>query len=144
MNGNRNFVDTNILVYAHNLDADVKNEIAGNILKKLWREGTGVISTQVLQEFYVTVTRKIPDPLSAAKARGILENYMAWHVELNGPESILLASEIEERHLLSFWDSLIVAAACNAKADKILTEDLNHGQIIEGVLIENPFRELQS
>lgn len=144
MNGNRNFVDTNILVYAHNLDADVKNEIAGNILKKLWREGNGVISTQVLQEFYVTVTRKIPDPLSAAKARGILENYMAWHVELNGPESILRASEIEERHLLSFWDSLIVAAACNAKADKILTEDLNHGQIIEGVLIENPFRELQS
>ncbi len=144
MNGNRNFVDTNILVYAHNLDADVKNEITGNILKKLWREGTGVISTQVLQEFYVTVTRKIPDPLSAAKARGILENYMAWHVELNGPESILLASEIEERHLLSFWDSLIVAAACNAKADKILTENLNHGQIIEGVLIENPFRELQS
>lgn len=144
MNGNRNFVDTNILVYAHNLDADVKNEIAGNILKKLWQEGNGVISTQVLQEFYVTVTRKIPDPLSAAKARGILENYMAWHVELNVPESILLASEIEERHLLSFWDSLIVAAACNAKADKILTEDLNHGQIIEGVLIENPFRELQS
>ena len=144
MNGNRNFVDTNILVYAHDLDADFKNEIAGNILKKLWQEGTGVISTQVLQEFYVTVTRKIPDPLSAAKARGILENYMAWHVELNGPELILLASEIEQRHLLSFWDSLIVAAACNAKADKILTEDLNHGQIIEGVLIENPFLELQS
>jgi predicted nucleic acid-binding protein len=139
MNAGRVFVDTNILIYAHDLDSDVKYEIAGAILKKLWQEGAGVISTQVLQEFYVNVTRKIPDPLSPAKARGILENYMAWHVEWNGPESILRASEIEERHLLSFWDSLIVAAACNAKAEKILTEDLNHGQIIEGVVIENPF-----
>jgi predicted nucleic acid-binding protein len=69
---------------------------------------------------------------------------MAWHVEWNGPESILRASEIEERHLLSFWDSLILEAACNAKAEKILTEDLNHGQIIEGVLIENPFLDLKA
>ena len=139
MNGSRVFVDTNILIYAHDLDSDVKYKIAGAILIKLWQEGAGVISTQVLQEFYVNVTRKIPDPLSPAKARGILENYMTWHVEWNGPESILRASEIEERHLLSFWDSLIIAAACNAKAEKILTEDMNHGQIIEGVLIENPF-----
>lgn len=141
MNVSRVFVDTNILIYAHDLDSNVKYEIASAILKKLWQEGAGVISTQVLQEFYVNVTRKIPEPLSPAKARGIIENYMAWHVEWNGPESILRASEIEERHLLSFWDSLIVAAACNAKAEKILTEDLNHGQLIEGVLIENPFLE---
>lgn len=99
----------------------------------------GVISTQVLQEFYVNITQKIPKPLSPAEARGIIENYLYWHVELNDSDTILLASEIGERHALSFWDSLIIAAASNAKADKILTEDLNHGQMIEGIQIENPF-----
>jgi len=139
MNAGRVFVDTNILIYAHDLDFDVKYEIAGSILKKLWREGAGDLSPQVLEEFYENVTRKIPESLSPAKARGILENYMAWHEERNGPESILRVSEIEARHLLSFWDSLMVAAACNAKADKFLTKGLNHGQIIEGVVMENPF-----
>lgn len=133
------FVDTNILVYAHDLDAGSKRDIAITVIEKLWKNRTGVISTQVLQEFYVNVTRKIPRPIAPAKARGVIENYLHWHVELNVPVSILLASEIEEKHMLSFWDSLIVAAAIKARADKILTEDLNHGQIIEGILIENPF-----
>ena len=99
----------------------------------------GIISTQVLQEFYVNVTRKIENPLPKSKARGIIENYLAWPVELNDAETMLSASEIEERYMLSFWDALIVASARNAKAEKILTEDLNHGQQIEGILIENPF-----
>jgi len=133
------FVDTNILVYAHDLDAGSKRDIAIKVIEKLWKNRTGAISTQVLQEFYVNVTRKIPRPIAPAKARGVIENYLHWHVELNVPVSILLASEIEERHSLSFWDSLIVVAAIKARADKILTEDLNHGQIIEGILIENPF-----
>jgi len=138
MNGNI-FVDTNVMIYAHDLDAGLKRDIAVTIMEKLWEERTGVISTQVLQEFYVNVTRKIPNPLSPSKARGIIESYLYWRVELNGSGAILLASEIEERHMLSFWDALIIAAASNAKVDKILTEDLNHGQKIEGILIENPF-----
>jgi len=133
------FVDTNILIYAHDLDAGKKHEIAASILIDLWENQTGVISTQVLQEFYVNVTRKIPNPIKHSQARGIIENYCHWRVELNGPEAILSASEIEERHKLSFWDSLIIAVARSADAEKIFTEDLNHGQIIEGVRIENPF-----
>jgi predicted nucleic acid-binding protein len=138
MNG-KIFVDTNILIYAHDLDAGERHERASRALEELWENGNGVMSTQVLQEFYVNVTKKIKNPLHRARARGIIENYLSWHIEANDPDMVLKASEIEERHLLSFWDALIIAAACRAQADKILTEDLNHGQTIEGVLIENPF-----
>ena len=133
------FVDTNILIYAHDMDASFKHAIANTIISKLWEEGTGVISTQVLQEFYVTITRKIPTPLSCTETRGIIESYLAWHIEQIEPTSILIASEIEERHHLSFWDALIITACRQANAEKIFTEDLNHGQRIEGILIENPF-----
>ena len=133
------FVDTNILIYAHDLDAGQRNTLSADILRDLWENRTGIISTQVLQEFYVNVTRKIENPLPKSKARGIIESYLAWPVELNDAKTVLAASEIEERHMLSFWDALIVASARNAEAEKILTEDLNHGQQIEGILIENPF-----
>jgi predicted nucleic acid-binding protein len=135
----RIFVDTNIIIYAHDLDSGPKHDIAKTIIEDLWEEKSGILSTQVLQEFYVNITRKIPTPLFPAQARGVIENYLVWRMELNGPETILLASEIEERYNLSFWDSMIVAAARNAEAEKILTEDLNPGQIVEGILIENPF-----
>ena len=134
------FVDTNILIYAHDLDAGAKHDAAFSLLTHIWEEETGVISTQVIQEFYVNVTRKIPNPLSPVQARSIISNYFFWHVESIEPRTILSASEIEEKYVLSFWDSLIVAAAFQSKTDKILTEDLNHGQIIEGILIENPFK----
>jgi len=133
------FVDTNILIYAHDLDAGHRNKVSATILRDLWENKTGIISTQVLQEFYVNVTRKISNPLPKSQARGIIESYLVWPVELTDGHTVLAASEIEERHRLSFWDALIVAAACQAKAERILTEDLNHGQIIEGILIENPF-----
>ena len=135
----RVFLDSNVLIYAHDLDAGPKRDIAARVLEGVWEDGTGVISTQVLQEFYVNVTRKIPNPLPPARARGIVENYLFWHIETNDSATILQASEIEERHRLSFWDALIVAAACRGRAEKILSEDLNHGQRVEGVLIENPF-----
>ncbi len=133
------FIDTNIFIYAHDLDAGRKHDVAKNLLESAWQEENGAISTQVLQEFYVNVTRKIPNPLSAVQARSIIEPYRAWHLEINDFESIVMASELAERHRLSFWDAMIVVAACRAKALKIVTEDLNHGQIIEGVLVENPF-----
>jgi predicted nucleic acid-binding protein len=133
------FVDTNILIYAHDLDAGQRNKLSADILRDLWENRIGIVSTQVLQEFYVNVTRKIENPLPKSKARGIIESYLAWPVELNDAKTVLAASEIEERHMLSFWDALIVASARNAEAEKILTEDLNHGQQIEGILIVNPF-----
>jgi predicted nucleic acid-binding protein len=133
------FLDTNILIYAHDIDADIKHDVALSILKTIWEEETGIISTQVIQEFYVNVTRKIPNPIAPVQARGIILNYFSWQVEAVEPHTILSASEIEEKYILSFWDSLIIATASQSEAVKILTEDLNHGQIIEGVLIENPF-----
>ena len=135
----RVFVDTNILIYAHDLDAGARHDIAAVAVEELWKNENGVMSTQVLQEFYVNVTRIIPKPLTRAHARGIIENYLTWHIEVNEPDVVLMATQIEERHGLSFWDALIIAAASRAKVDKILTEDLNHGQKIEGILIENPF-----
>jgi predicted nucleic acid-binding protein len=133
------FLDTNILIYAHDLDAGAKHDKALSMVKNIWEAETGVISTQVMQEFYVNVTRKISNPISPVQARGIILNYFSWQVELVEPHTILAASEIEEKYVLSFWDALIIATASQSEASKILTEDLNHGQIIEGVSIENPF-----
>ncbi|MCP4754192.1 MAG: PIN domain-containing protein [Proteobacteria bacterium] len=134
------FVDTNILIYAHDLDAGEKQETAAKLLKTIWGRGNGIISTQVLQEFYVNVTRKISSPLTPIKARSIIENYFVWSVQTISPESILAASEIEECYRISFWDAMIITSARSAGASQVITEDMNHGQKIEGILIKNPFR----
>jgi predicted nucleic acid-binding protein len=138
MNG-KIFVDTNILIYAHDKDAGEKHLKARDLIKAIWNEGNGTLSTQVLQEFYITVRRKIPQPIFPSQARGIIESYLVWEVIQNDANSILKASEIEERYQISFWDALIIAAAIEANAERVLTEDLNDGQLIEGVLIVNPF-----
>ncbi len=135
-------MDTNILVYAHDLSAGDRHAKASAIMESLWEAQTGVISTQVLQEFYVTITRKIKNPLKLAEAREIIRNYLAWPVQVNDPETTIRASEIEEKNGISFWDALIVAAALRLQAGKIISEDLNSGQIIEGILIENPLARL--
>jgi predicted nucleic acid-binding protein len=133
------FVDTNILIYAHDLDAERKHETARSLLRDLWENQTGIISTQVLQEFYVNVTRKITQPISTSQARAIITAYVAWQVEIIQPAYVIQASEIQERYRLSFWDSMIVVTAAKGHADILVTEDLNSGQIIEGILIKNPF-----
>jgi len=133
------FVDTNILVYAHDLDAGDKHGLAAEIVSQLWESRNGVLSTQVLQEFYVTLIRKVSSTLSKLEARKLLQKYSNWHVVLNDPLIIVQASEIEESYDISFWDALIVSAAYSQNVPTILTEDLSHGQIIEGILIKNPF-----
>lgn len=135
----RQFVDTNILIYAHDLDAKERHARAADVIRNLWESGGGIISIQVLQEFYVNVTRKIPVPLTPAKARGLIGAYQVWSVVSPTVETLLAASDIQEKHQLSFWDAMIVACAVQGGADVLLTEDLNHGQMIEGVRIENPF-----
>ena len=134
------FIDTNILIYALDLDAGAKHRRAAELIKSLWNERGGILSTQVLQEFHVNVTRKIPTPISPATARGIIDSYRAWQVETIDIDTVLRASEYQERHQLSFWDGMIIAAAVQGSAQVLLTEDLNHGQVIEGVKISNPFK----
>jgi predicted nucleic acid-binding protein len=135
----KTFVDTNILVYAHDLDVGKKHEIAKSYVTELWESKFGVISTQVLQEFCVTLTRKIPSPLQKAQVRRILNNYLTWDVAVNDGATILQATEIEEAYNISFWDAMIVSAAYMKNAEFLLTEDLNKGQQVEGVTIVNPF-----
>lgn len=133
------FVDTNVLVYGHDKDAGAKHERAAALVAELWERQRGVISTQVLQEFYVTVTQKIPTPIAPNRTRGIIRAYGQWKLEMNALATILQASEIQEKHRLSFWDAMIIAAAMRGGAQLLLTEDLNHGQVIEGVRVCNPF-----
>ena len=137
MNG-KTFVDTNVLIYAHDFDAGVKHAIARDLLRDLWRRRTGLLSPQVLQEFYVNVTRKITFPLATPVARAVVESYAVWCGETTAAE-ISAAFRIEDEARIGFWDALIVAAARKAGAELILSEDLNAGQIIAGIRIENPF-----
>ncbi|MBA2491097.1 MAG: PIN domain-containing protein [Gammaproteobacteria bacterium] len=127
------------MIYAYDLDAANKRDRAVAVVKDLWETESGIISTQVLKEFYVNVIQKIPTPLSRAKARGVLNAYVVWPMETIRPDTIMLASEFQERHQLSFWDAMIVIAAVQGGAEIPMSEDLNHGQIIEGIRIENPF-----
>lgn len=135
----RVFVDSNVLVYAHDLDAKEKHSRAVEILRQLWENRNGVLSTQVLQELYVNLTRKIPRPLAKPTAREVVRNYSRWQVETIRSADVFRASEIEEASQISFWDALIVVAAASGGASRLLSEDLNAGQVIAGVTIENPF-----
>ncbi len=135
----RMFLDTNILVYAHDTSAGKKYEIASKILLDLWDSGQGVISTQVLQEFFLSITRKIPKPVKVEIARDIVEDLLKWDVVVNDGDSILAAIDIHNRYRYSFWDALIIQGAIQAGADQILSEDLSHGHSVYGVRIINPF-----
>ena len=132
------FVDTNILVYAHDLDAGHKRQIAIDVLRELAAERSGVLSMQVLQEFYITATRKLAAKLPRREARGVVEDFVtgAWRPS---PAEIREAFRIEDEARIGFWDALIVAAARKSGASTILSEDLNPGQHIAGIEIENPF-----
>ena len=134
------FIDTNVLVYAFDVDSGGKREVAEEVLLALRQQRSGVVSMQVLQEFYNTVTRKIAHPMPKEKARAVVDSFSQWCVETT-PAEIGRAFQIEDAARISFWDALIVAAELKAGAQRILSEDLNPGQQIAGILIENPFAE---
>lgn len=133
------FVDTNILIYGHDRAQGRRHEIASTVIEELWVSGDGVLSTQVLQELYVNLSRKLRKPMTRPRARVVVERYMAWPVHLIAPADILAASELEQRHTLAFWDALLVVAAQNLGATRLLTEHMQHGRTISGVRIESPF-----
>jgi predicted nucleic acid-binding protein len=134
------FVDSNVLIYAHDVDAGRKRDVAKELLRDLWLARAGVLSTQVLHEFYVNVTHKIRTPLAKAEARHVVRTYMPWCLE---PETSDVddAFRIEDEAGISFWDALIIAAAARGGATRVLSEDLNSGQIISGVRMVNPFEQ---
>ena len=137
MNG-KTFVDTNVLIYAHDIDAGPKHEIAKSVIRELWSNRAGLLSTQVLQEFYVNVTRKIASPLPKVSARAVIHSYASWCIE-NTLVDISTAFRIEDESQIGFWDALIIASAAKSGATRLISEDLNSGQTVMGVAIENPF-----
>ena len=133
------FVDTNVLVYAHDVDAVGKHDTAAALVRKLWDEREGVLSTQVLQEFYVTITRKIAKPIVRREARALVQSYSAWRVVGVEPGDIMAASDLEDRYRLSFWDALIVVSAAKANVATLVSEDFQPGRRILNLDIQNPF-----
>jgi len=134
------FVDTNILVYAEDRDAKGKHEVARDLIVELWNSREGVLSVQVLQEFYVTVTRKLKKPMSAARALDVVREYLSWPVIENTGALLVDAVGLQQKAQLSFWDAMVVQAAINGGCDKLYTEELNAGQRLGSVLVVNPFK----
>ncbi|HEY4382518.1 MAG TPA: PIN domain-containing protein [Acidobacteriaceae bacterium] len=135
----RTFVDTNILIYAHDADQKKKHAIARKLLIDLLQTQSLAVSPQVLQEFYVNVTRKISRTLTKRAAREIVDDFSVWCVE-TGAADIAAAFRIEDEAKISFWDAMICASAQKSGATVLLTEDMNSGQKIAGVQIHNPFQ----
>jgi predicted nucleic acid-binding protein len=133
------FVDTNVLVYAHDRSAGPKHTAAQALIQELWNSGLGVLSTQVLQEFCVSLRRKAARPLAADEVRRLIQDYSTWEVITNTAESILRALEIEARYKTSFWDALIIHAAEASGASILYSEDLANGQQYVAVRVVNPF-----
>jgi predicted nucleic acid-binding protein len=134
----KSFVDTNILVYAHDRSAGDKHQRAQMLLEQLWDSGQGVLSTQVLQELCINLRRKISHPLPVDEVRLLIRDYATWEVVTNTPESVLQALDIELRYKTSFWDALILQAAESSGASILYSEDLATGQRYRAVRVINP------
>lgn len=136
------FVDTNVFIYALDLADPRKQQAARSWRDEMWKSRRGRISFQVLQEFYVKVTQKWPAAREATRAE--IRDLLAWNPILVDRELLDRGWKIQDRYGLSFWDSLIVAAAKSAACRYLLTEDLQHGQNLDGVTVVNPFRSAPS
>jgi predicted nucleic acid-binding protein len=135
----REFVDTNILVYAYDASAGRKKVAAEELLARLWEAGSGCLSVQVLQEFFVTVAGKVAEPLSIDEAAERVREFGAWTVFAPGANDVVRAIELQKQTKLSFWDAMIVHAAAELGSNVLWSEDLNDGQLIRGVRIRDPF-----
>jgi predicted nucleic acid-binding protein len=133
------FVDTNVLLYAYDGTAGIRNRQARQLLARLGRERDGAISIQVLQEFYVNATRKIASPITPRDARARIRLLTHWHCHSPLPRDVLAATELAERYQLSFWDAMILRSASELGCSTLWTEDLTHGQELAGVRVANPF-----
>lgn len=132
------FIDTNVLIYAHDLDSGEKHKKAAKLLLGAWNdEVRPVISVQVLQELVVNLLRKLDDPEQAIQT---MSDYTVWRVIDADAALVLRATEVMKRYNLSWWDSMIVAAAEKADADILWTEDLNDGRLFGKLQVVNPLK----
>jgi predicted nucleic acid-binding protein len=136
---NLQFVDTNILIYAHDVSAGPKHARAKELIRGLWASAQGCLSIQVLQEFYVNVTQKVAKPLTPEEAADIVADLAAWQVHRPNVEDILDAIRLQGAHQISFWDAMIIASAIRLGCRTIWSEDLNAEQVYDGVTVQNPF-----
>lgn len=135
------FIDTNVLIYAYDKTAGAKHDGAAKIIGDLWDNGRGVISMQVLQEFFVTVTGKIAKPLDVKTAREVVRDLLKWNPVIITGEILVEAIDIHAAHKYSLWDSLIIASAIEGGAATLLSEDLSDRQTVKNMVLRNPFKQ---
>jgi len=133
------FCDTNVLVYAYDRSAKDKRREAMRLVDRLWDSGTGVLSIQVLQEMFVSLTRKVSHPLSVPDARSVVADMATWRVIEPTRQDVLTAIDVAARWQISFWDAMVIAAAIKAETSVLWSEDLNAGQTYDGLVVRNPF-----
>ena len=134
------FIDTNILVYAHDTTAGEKYTRARDLFLELWENRNGCLSIQVLQEFYLTVTQKVSSPMDYSKAVGIIRSLSYWHVHEPRTGDIVRAVELQHRYQVAFWDAMIIQSAAQLGCRMIWSEDLDPGQDYAGVKALNPLK----
>lgn len=135
----RQFVDTNVLIYAHDVSAGDKHLRAQGLIEDLWQSRLGCLSIQVLQEFYVNVTKKVARPLATSVAAQIITDLSTWQIHSPTPSDVLQAIRLQERYQLSFWDAMIISSALRMGCQTVWSEDLNSGQTYDQVMVVNPF-----
>lgn len=133
------FVDTNVLLYAYDTAAGQRHDRAADLVGRLWSERSGAISVQVLQELFVNATRKVAAPLTPEAAVDRLRSLSRWRVHSPLADDVVAAASLSHRHQLSLWDAMIVRSAAELHCAILWSEDLNDGQLIEGVRVQNPF-----
>ena len=141
MNG-RAFVDTNILMYAQDASTGAKHDRARQLVEQLWESGSGVLSTQVLQELCVNVRRKVRKPLSSQETHRLVQNYLNWQIVVNDTVAIVQALDFEKSYQVSFWSALILQAAETAGVEVLYSEDLASGRKYGSFRVQNPFTDL--
>ena len=132
------FIDTNVLVYSIDPSDPEKTDVVRGLLRDLADSNRGIISTQVMQEFYVVATKKLG--VDALTAKSFLDALQSFEITTIDPVAIYRAIDISILNQISFWDALILAAAEKMNCGKLYTEDLNHGQTINGIEIIDPFK----
>ncbi|MCC6170346.1 MAG: PIN domain-containing protein [Caldilineaceae bacterium] len=133
------FVDTNLLVYAYDETAGNKHVQAAELMAALWESGTGCLSIQVLQEFFVNITRKVPQPLALPAAAQIIADLSVWHVHCPTTEDVLAAIQLQQRHGLAFWDAMILNSASQLGCTVLWSEDFSPGRQYDQTVVRTPF-----